>query len=215
MKAIRIALMLFTALSTDAFAQKVAIVANQFENVMYAGMRNSILTCVAGIPNKDLKIRIADTLAIVEEVNSNSYLVTPKKTGTIDILLVNTSKGKDELIGTFPFRVKQIPEPLLLLAGLPAAGYVSKQLVVSNPRLFAVKPLWLDMAVAYRVKGYKVTFNNDPASQESVEGDIIPESVLARIKEMKPGETITISEAAVSTLDGERVVATPYTYIVK
>ena len=83
-------------------------------NVFYMGVENPITVSAAGVSSNDVRVSFGD--AIRGTGSGNSYVVTgvrPTGNNTTDVTI--TANG--QTLGTFPFRVKPIPDPVPTIGG--------------------------------------------------------------------------------------------------
>jgi gliding motility-associated protein GldM len=93
--------------------RSVAVSADKM-NVFYMGVDNPLTVAAAGVPSSSVRVRFGD--AIQGSGSGNSYTVKgvrPTGNGTTDVTV--TADG--EVLGTFPFRVKPIPDPVPTMGG--------------------------------------------------------------------------------------------------
>lgn len=93
--------------------RSVAVSADKM-NVFYMGVDNPLTVAAAGVPSSSVRVSFGD--AISGSGSGNSYMVKgvrPTGAGTTNVTV--TADG--QTLGTFPFRVKPIPDPVPTMGG--------------------------------------------------------------------------------------------------
>jgi len=200
--------------SLITLGQKVCTIANKDENVLYVGVRNSIALSVSDIPNNNLKIMLSDSTCKVEKVDNNNYIITPKKGGRMEITVMNSSNGKEEIIGKYPFRAKRVPSPdISIMAKKP--GLINKELVLSMPKIYALRPEGFDITAIFKVVEFKMAFSDTTVKHSNNKGNMLSNEQCAIIKGMKTGSYFTLYDVVVEAPEGIRTLPYKYTYILE
>ena len=94
-------------------ARSVAVSADKM-NVFYMGVDNPLTVAAAGVSSNDVRVSFGD--AITGTGSGNSYVVKGvRPTGNNTTNVTVTANGQN--LGTFPFRVKPIPDPTPTMGG--------------------------------------------------------------------------------------------------
>ena len=84
-------------------------------NVFYAGLSNPVSISVPGISATNIKVSI--TNGSIENGPDGNFLVRPEKVGVNSVITVQAMiDGKLKEIGSTPFRVKKVPDPVASVA---------------------------------------------------------------------------------------------------
>lgn len=92
-------------------ARSVSVAADKM-NVFYMGVDNPITVSAAGSNSADVRVSVTGS-ATKKSGSGSSYVIEGTKQG--DASVVVTAKGQQ--LGTFPFRVKRIPDPVAKIGG--------------------------------------------------------------------------------------------------
>jgi hypothetical protein len=98
-------------------------------NVLYAGLANPISVSVPGISATNVKVSVSNGRL---EQSGAGYFVYPDKVGVNSIVSVSAQiDGTVKQIGSMPFRVKRVPDPLATVAN-KNAGLISRNELMQN-----------------------------------------------------------------------------------
>jgi GldM C-terminal domain len=92
-----------------------ATVSAEKMNVVYVGVDNPMSIVANGIANEDLQVQVTGAGAQITYKNGGNYLLKTSQQGELQISL--TDKQSQKKIGTFNFRSKRIPDPVIKLSG--------------------------------------------------------------------------------------------------
>lgn len=122
-------------------------------NVLYAGLANPLSVSVPGISATNVNVSVTNGRI---EQNPNGYFVYPDKAGVNVIVTVRaTVDGTLKQIGTTPFRVKRVPDPLATVAG-KNAGLISKNELLAEQGVYAEIPDF-DFEMKFTVTSFVVS----------------------------------------------------------
>ena len=78
--------------------------------MLYAGYNNPISVSVPGVPLN--KVQATMTNGTLQAVGPGKYIARPAKIGQDAIITVtSTNTGRSQTMGSFPFRVRKLPDP--------------------------------------------------------------------------------------------------------
>jgi gliding motility-associated protein GldM len=127
-------------------------------NVLYMGIANPIKVSAPGMASQNLEISFNN--GRYEKVGDD-YLVYPEK---LDALAKNTSisvianmNGVKRPMGSMPYRVKQVPDPLAIV-GAKNGGNLKKEELLAEDGIFAELKDF-DFDLKFRVTQFDVTFS--------------------------------------------------------
>lgn len=100
-------------------------------NVLYIGVDNPLDIAVGGYTS-DYSVTISNGSLIGE----NGKYIAKVSGGTTSEVFVHSKNGK-QLLGTFKFRVKRVPDPVAKFAGVKGAVSVSKAILVNTSGVIA------------------------------------------------------------------------------
>jgi gliding motility-associated protein GldM len=125
-------------------------------NVFYESVDNPVEISVPGVTSKDLSITISNC---TYRKTGNVYVVSPKpgKAGLKSIVTVSAKiNGKVRRIGSKEFRIKRVPDPIAMVAGMKE-GKISKNLLKAQQAVFAEMGDDFDFDLEFRVTGFTVS----------------------------------------------------------
>ena len=87
-----------------------ATVSADLTRMLYAGYNNPISVSVPGVPLN--KVQATMTNGTLQPVGPGKYIARPSKIGQDAVITVtSTNTGRSQTMGTFPFRVRALPDP--------------------------------------------------------------------------------------------------------
>ena len=90
-----------------------ATVSASLMNVLYAGFSNPVSISVPGVPANKITARITKGQGTIKSDGKSGYIVVPTKIGE-ELLIGVTARndeGRDQSMGEYAFRVRQLPDP--------------------------------------------------------------------------------------------------------
>jgi gliding motility-associated protein GldM len=124
-------------------------------NVLYLGVENPVDIMVAGVAADKTTVTVQN--GTIKKVASYTYHVMPKDMGTVTIIVSVESGGKVIQAGKHEFRVKRIPDPVPMIAGMKG-GIINKSVLMAQSGLTVTLESF-DFDVAYEVIEYSVSVN--------------------------------------------------------
>lgn len=103
-------------------------------NVFYAGVDNPVDISVAGVPSN--KIQATITNGTIDK-SGDSWVVRVRRIGNSMVSVIAEIDGQRRQVGTKEFRVKQIPDPVAMVAG-KKGGMIDKNVLVAQSGVAAV-----------------------------------------------------------------------------
>jgi gliding motility-associated protein GldM len=129
-------------------------------NVFYRGVDNPIMISASGIP--DHRIDYTITAGQIQKTNAGfvvnnlgrNTLSTNELTITVFALGENKSRTK---LGEQVFRLKELPDPLVLIRGMDGDGGVAKGQILANPYLICALPEYVNFEYPFEVNAFSMT----------------------------------------------------------
>ena len=115
----------FVICSVISFAQKLTMV-NTRMNIVYVGVENPISVTVEGYEASSYSLS-CDGAEIKQGGGESDYLLTPKRPGKIAVKVMTNKGGGKKEIGSYEFRVRNMPLPIAEIAG-KSSGYMPIQI---------------------------------------------------------------------------------------
>lgn len=163
-------------------------------NVLYRGYANKIEAVASGYP--DVKV---NGVGVSLSKSANGYIGTCSggaKEATISISGFNKVTNKSVPLGSFKFRVRNLPPPSLFFGGVEDGGTASR----AETRIFAKYGPEIPLAVNFVVLSWELIVAGAPMTAKGTGAQLDAKGV-ALLKQAKPGSTITI-QTSVKGPDG-------------
>ena len=184
-------------------AAKGAVAAPTNMNVLYLGIDNPVQVSVAGYPPSQVTATTSNgTISTVNRAKGE-YIIKPKRltnTNTPIVSLFVTRDGKRTLMGRVDFKVKNVPDPIIMCGG-KLDGTISRDELVAGQQLVAkMKDFPFDRkALSYGVISYDVVayFKGNRRNIKTVKGQKFTKEVKDAIRTTASGQTVTFSNIKV------------------
>jgi len=177
-------------------------------NVFYIGVDNPVDISVPGSPE-----RILPTISVgnITQVGKE-WIVNNLPGGNVRqaVITVNAVfSGKSRNMGSYPFRLKTVPDPVIKIAG-KNEGFIAKNLVITVPYLVPEMPPGFDFDLKYTVTAFtfSTTTSAGEGTDEKVQGNRLNDNILRQIKNARRGQRIWFDDIYVKGPDGTRKVNT-------
>ncbi|MBB4080142.1 gliding motility-associated protein GldM [Lewinella aquimaris] len=167
--------------------RSVAVSADKM-NVFYMGVDNPLTVAAAGVASNDVRVSFGD--AITGTGSGNSYVVKgvrPTGVGTTNVTV--TAGG--QTLGTFPFRVKPIPDPVPTMGG-QQGGDIANSTFRAQKGVFAELKNF-DFDARCNIAGFNILYI--PAREDALvatnAGSGFSGQAAALVGRAKPGDNYT------------------------
>lgn len=174
-------------------------------NVFYIGVENPVSISVPGGPERVMPSVSAGKI----RQDGDSWIVYDlPKGGKEAVITVNAVfSGKTKNMGSSPFRLKSVPDPIATIGG-KSEGIVSKSIILAGPYLVAEMPAWFDFDLRYTVVSYTfVTDNAGYISEIPVQGNRLTPEITRLIQDAKKNKRIWFEDIVVRGPDGDRNIS--------
>ena len=170
-------------------------------NVLYMGIANPIKISAPGVASQNLEISFNN--GRFEKVGDD-YLVYPDK---LDALAKNTTisvianlNGEKRPMGSMPFRVKQVPDPLATIGG-KNGGTLKKEELIAEDGIFAdLKDF--DFDLKFKVTQFDVTFSGAYVKTTSSKSNKFTDEQKGFFSKLNQGSIIFIDNIMAKGDDG-------------
>ncbi len=167
--------------------RSVAVSADKM-NVFYMGVDNPLTVAAAGVASNDVRVSFGD--AITGSGSGNSYMVKGvRPTGAGSTNVTVTANG--QTLGTFPFRVKPIPDPVPTMGG-QQGGDIANSTFRAQRGVFAELRNF-DFDARCQIAGFQILYV--PAREDALlatnGGGSFSGEAAALIGRAKPGDNFT------------------------
>ena len=167
--------------------RSVAVSADKM-NVFYMGVENPLTIAAAGVASNDVRVSFGD--AITGTGSGNSYVVKgvrPTGAGTTNVTV--TANG--QTLGTFPFRVKPIPDPVPTMGGAQGGDIANSSFRAQRAVFAELKNF--DFDARCEIAGFQILYvpaREDPLLASNAGGAFSGQAA-ALVGRAKPGDNYT------------------------
>lgn len=116
-------------------AEPALVVSPTKMNVFYIGVDNPVEISVPGVPPDQLTVTISGNNAI-KRVSGTNYVVNPRTPGDANIAVTANVDGQRRNMGSKPFRVRRLPDPVGTVAGREG-GNIDKNVLLAQAVVLA------------------------------------------------------------------------------
>ena len=210
--------MMFPFKSEYIVARPALTVSADNMNVFYAGLENTVSVSVPGIPNERLSVSIDN--GKIKSLGNGKFDVDVKN-GTVSNISVAATmeNGERRNMGTVQFRVRRVPRPTAKFASLTMDGTLSQAEIVGTSGIIAN---YENFIYEGKAKCKVVSFTMSIISNGTVEdyqgkSNMIDDvkGLSARLKKLRRGERVMLSDIRVLGPDGIPVSASGLTIKVR
>ena len=155
------------------------------QHVLYIGMDNPLSILTSGMPSDQLSVTASGAGITLKKINDYQYTASVNTPQAATITVFNGKRQIEKVV----FRVKRIPEPLLLLGAKHGGGKIWNGIFRVQEGLFLMMP-W-DYNEKCNVGSYDVVRQRPDQDIISVfnNGDRFTKEVYQMIREAQPGDT--------------------------
>jgi gliding motility-associated protein GldM len=171
-------------------------------NVLYLGIANPISISVPSVPSESLEVTISNGRI---EKNGSDWTAIPAK---VDALAKNTTitvnakiDGETRLMGSMPFRVKEVPPPLATIGGLNG-GTIRKEDLMAEDGIFAELKDF-DFDLKFKVIQFDISFSGTYVKTTSSKTNKFTDEQKGFFSKLTPGSLIYIDNISAKGDDGQ------------
>jgi len=171
-------------------------------NVVYIGVDNPLKVAVSGYDFSDLNVTITNGSIKGEK---GEYIINPRRPG--NMVLSVYANGK--LINETSFRVKYVPNPILMVAGLTGGDITKNHLLSANA--VKVRLPDFDFDLSFKMKSFLVSATGADGAYVEARSDSeeISDAQKEIIKNAEVGTKINFEDISVIGPDGRTVKLNP------
>ncbi|MEI7981994.1 MAG: gliding motility protein GldM [Bacteroidota bacterium] len=177
-------------------------------NVFYIGVDNPVEISVPGSPE-----RITPTISFGSiRQQGNEWIVSNLTSSGAREAVISVNavfSGKAKSMGSYKFRLKTLPDPIIKIAG-KNEGFISKSLLLASPFLVPELPPGFDFDLKYAVTSFifSTSTSAGEGSDVKVQGNRMTPEILKVINNARKNQRIWFDEIYVKGPDGTRKVNT-------
>ncbi|MCE1197844.1 MAG: hypothetical protein LWW85_02650, partial [Marinilabiliales bacterium] len=167
--------------------------------VLYAGLPNPISISVPGMSLRDVQVTMTNGRI---ERSGDGFLAYPEKVGVDANISVAVMQDKvEKKMGTLPFRVKKVPNPVATVAG-KFEGQITKNELMAEQGVFAEIPDF-DFQMKFQVLSFVVsTSTGGFVVEKAVNGARFSDEQRNIFKDLKHGSRLYIDNIVAKGDDG-------------
>ena len=168
--------------------RSVAVSADKM-NVFYMGVENPITVSAAGVNSNDVRVSFGDAIQGTKTGNSSYMVKGVRPTGINTTNVTVTANG--QTLGSFPFRVKPIPDPVPTIGG-QQGGDIANSTFRAQQGLFAELKNF-DFDARCNIAGFNVLYipaREDPLAAQNAGGAFSGQTAQL-VSRAKPGDNFT------------------------
>lgn len=162
--------------------RSVAVSADKM-NVFYIGVDNPVTVSAAGVPSGDVRVSVSGAARKKSGGNKN-LVVTGNSVGEANINV--SANGRN--LGSFPFRVKRIPDPVAEVGGSPGGDMVNSTFRAQRGMIADLKNF--DFDARCTISGFRILYvpKREDALAATNAGGTYTGQARALINRAKPGD---------------------------
>lgn len=160
-------------------------------NVLYRGYKNQVEGVASGY---DQTVLNGNGVTLTKSAGGR-YIGTVTTTGreaSISISGKSSVTNKTANLGTFKFRVSNLPPPQVYLGTIATGSSVGKAAISNMTRLFAKYPPEIPLNATFEVSSWEVTVSGAPRSIQG-SGPALSGEAMSLLKQARPGAKVSIS----------------------
>lgn len=169
-------------------------------NVFYIGVANPVAISVSGMP--DNKVNATISAGSIVKGGNGKYTVRVRRPGNVSVnVSAKMDNGSTKNMGSMPFRVKTVPDPIAKVAGKTGGG-IRKNLLVAQMGVVADLPNF-DFNLKFNIIGFTVstTIKGYEESEASRSYRFTPKQK-ALLRKVRPGKKVYIEDIKAKGPDG-------------
>ncbi len=169
-------------------------------NVLYIGWQNKVTIAASGAGDEKVQVSISGGGGSISKTGAGKYIASvtsPTNDCTINV----TVDGK---VSSFPFRVRNIPDPVATIGGVMSNENMSAGQARAQTGVGAfIKDFPLD--IKYQVVSYRIAADNADGDiiEAAVQGNMFNGPALNVMKSLAPGRTLTVDDVRAQGPDGK------------
>ncbi len=170
-------------------------------NVLYRGVKNPISVSVPGVAPENVVATLEGGKLSPDSKLGKGNFIAEVAGGTSAKVKVSAKvDGKTRPMGDFEFRVKEVPNPVGLIAGIKE-GLISANRLAASPNVIP-KMENFDFELFFKTTKFDLVFQvGTDLITKNVTGSSIPPDALEQIKRLKKGSRVFIENISAVMLD--------------
>jgi hypothetical protein len=195
-------------LSPEISAQRFTV-ANERENIFYAGLSNPLSVTVENCPCKSIYLKTNNG-----KVTGNlcRYDYVPAKVGAAKITILKKTNGYFKRIGVAEFRVKRIPDPILMVG--PSIGGNIQRVVLGHQQFIRTVIPNFDISIHIEIDSFKIIIikRENVLLSKTYTGSAIAKDVRDAILSLSNNDTVLFKDVWAKFPDGTAIQLKPLVF---
>ncbi len=160
-------------------------------NVLYRGYNNLVEGVASGY---DQTVLNGNGVTLTKSAGGRyiGKVTTTGREASISISGKSSVTNKTAQLGTFKFRVSNLPPPQVYLGTIATGSSVGKAAISNMTRLFAKYPPEIPLNATFEVSSWEVTVSGAPRSIQGT-GPALSGEAMSLLKQARPGAKVSIS----------------------
>lgn len=126
-------------------------------NVFYRGLDNPVQVAVSGIADSKLKVSMTNG-SITKSSDGKGYIAKPGSGQDCEVkVLAEMADGSTKDFGSMKFRVKKVPSPIGMFAGIKGTGKAPLAQLKANSKVYALLEDFVFDGVKFNVTGFELS----------------------------------------------------------
>jgi gliding motility-associated protein GldM len=173
-------------------------------NVLYLGIDNPISISVPGVASESLEVTFSNGRIVK---NGTDWTAVPSKIDglgkntTITVYAKGNGTGEKRLMGSMPFRVKEVPPPLATIGG-QNGGTLRKEDLQAEDGIFAELKDF-DFDLKFKITQFDVSFSGTYVKTTSSKSNKFTDEQKGFFSKLTPGSLIYIDQIMAKGDDGQ------------
>ncbi len=158
-------------------------------NVFYIGVENPVEVSIPGIGGD--KIFPSITNGSITKAAKGGYIVKVTKPGSADVtVMADMGGGAKKNMGSKPFRVKVVPDPVAKVAGIKGSGPIKKEILMAQSSVVAELENF-DFDIKYKISSFVVSATVNGFDKEvRVQGNQFNDAVIGLVKTLSKSQKL-------------------------
>ncbi len=172
-------------------AQPSAVVSSDKLNIMYMKLDNEMSISVPGISSD--KIRVSANKCSIAKKGNGQFVFTPNAIGKTDVLVqAEVSPGRWETMGTYPWMIKKLPKPEVIMGNKEIGGKTNKAEILGIGKIKAKYSDDFPLSSTPTIQSCKVSFGkgSDIGQEKDAPGGIFTTAQINEIRALRKNDNV-------------------------
>jgi gliding motility-associated protein GldM len=187
-------------------AAPTATVSADAMNVFYIGVENPVSISVPGVPNESVRASMSGGSIVSKGNGKYAVTVTGGTEATINVSA--DMDGQTRAMGTFKFRIRRVPDPVPVIAGV-RGGSVEKGRLLANPVIIPLLENFVfDLSFSIVSYTFEIVQPNGDIIDKTGTGGRLTGEMVTYIQNARRGQRVYLTNIRASGPSGTRDIGT-------